>query len=385
LNKLSRQKQIPLKWLIGLSAALLLIILVAGLRPRWFQLSNNVAWITDQPGLRFGSYGVAYTHPLNDLIEENISDAEGFSIEIALKPARYRGRRYKIILALHNGKDAEQLIVAQYLSSLIVMNGDDYAYTKKIKRVTLDVASLSPKTRFMTITTGEKGTNVYFDGKPAGARKNLRLKMPTIAKTRLLIGNSVYGKHPWQGDIFGLALYNYPLSSKEAALHFNKWSKERNFSFAGNENPFILYLFDEKRGTKAHDRAAGNYHLEIPSRPKILQKKILVLPVDAFRLKISSIADIIINLAGFIPFGFVIFATFIRFGSAFEKHGLLITVALCFMVSLTIEILQAWIPSRSSSMLDLVLNTLGAWLGAFAYRFFNRWVYAAGIRPQAKG
>ncbi len=363
-----------------MSAALLLIILFAGLRPRWFHFSNNVAWITDQPGLRFSRFGIAYTNPFNDLIKENISDTDGFSIEIALKPASYRGRRYKIILALHGGKDAGQLIVGQWRSSLIVMNGDDYAYKKKIKRVVVAVASLSPKTRFMTITTGEKGTHVYLDGKAVGARKDLRLKMPTRAKTRLLIGNSVYGKHPWQGDIFGLAFYNYPLSSQEAALHYDKWFKERNFSFAGNENPFVLYLFDETGGTKAHDRAAGNYHLEIPSKPKILQREILVLPVDAFRLKIDSIADIIINLVGFIPFGFVLFTTIIRFGSAFEKHGLLITVALCFMVSLTIELLQAWIPSRNSNMLDLVLNTLGAWLGAFAYRFFDRWVYAAGIR-----
>jgi hypothetical protein len=378
LNNLPRQKQIPLKWLIGLSAALLLIILAAGLRPKWYHLSNNVAWITDQPGLRFSRYGIAYTNPFNDLSAENISDPDGFSIEIALKPASYRGRRYKIIVALHDGKDAEQLIMGQWRSWIIVMNGDDYAYRKKTNRIAVDAASLSPKTRFMTITTGEKGTKIYFDGKPVGAKKDLTLKMPTNGKTRLLIGNSVYGKAPWQGDIFGLALYNYPLSSQEAAFHFNKWSKERNFSFARNENPFVLYLFDEKGGTKAHDRAAGNYHLEIPPKPKILQKEILVSPEDAFKFTRSSIADIIINLAGFIPFGFVLFATFIRFGGAFEKHGLLITVALCFMVSLTIEILQAWLPSRSSHMLDLVLNTLGALIGAVSCRLFRRRVFQKG-------
>jgi len=83
LNNLPRQKKIPLKWLIGLSVAFLLIILVAGLRPKWFQLSNNVAWITDQPGLRFSRFGIAYTNPFNDLIKENISDTDGVSIEIA--------------------------------------------------------------------------------------------------------------------------------------------------------------------------------------------------------------------------------------------------------------------------------------------------------------
>jgi VanZ family protein len=45
-------------------------------------------------------------------------------------------------------------------------------------------------------------------------------------------------------------------------------------------------------------------------------------------------------------------------------HGVIIAAALCFSVSLLIEIVQAWMPSRSSASLDLLLNTLGALIGA---------------------
>ena len=69
------------------------------------------------------------------------------------------------------------------------------------------------------------------------------------------------------------------------------------------------------------------------------------------------------------PLGFVLIATFVKAGGFFERHGALIAIFLCFAVSLTIEILQAWMPSRSSDCLDLVLNTLGAILGVIAYRF----------------
>ena len=79
--------------------------------------------------------------------------------------------------------------------------------------------------------------------------------------------------------------------------------------------------------------------------------------------------DVIINFAGFIPLGFVFIATFVKTGGFFERHGALITVILCLTVSLTIEIFQAWMPSRSSDYLDLVLNTLGALLGVITYRF----------------
>jgi glycopeptide antibiotics resistance protein len=47
---------------------------------------------------------------------------------------------------------------------------------------------------------------------------------------------------------------------------------------------------------------------------------------------------------------------------------MLITMALCFAISLSIEIVQAWLPSRSSQTLDVILNTTGALIGAMIYR-----------------
>ncbi|MBW1717567.1 MAG: VanZ family protein [Deltaproteobacteria bacterium] len=38
-----------------------------------------------------------------------------------------------------------------------------------------------------------------------------------------------------------------------------------------------------------------------------------------------------------------------------------------FSLSLAREVLQSWIPSRSSDCLDLVLNTLGTLLGAMIF------------------
>jgi glycopeptide antibiotics resistance protein len=48
----------------------------------------------------------------------------------------------------------------------------------------------------------------------------------------------------------------------------------------------------------------------------------------------------------------------------------LISVSVCLTVSLFIEVFQAWVPSRSSSSLDLMLNGFGGWLGTVTYRRF---------------
>ncbi len=80
-----------------------------------------------------------------------------------------------------------------------------------------------------------------------------------------------------------------------------------------------------------------------------------------------NIKDIIINLLGFIPFGFVLSATLSKLGGMFRKYGIFLAVGVCFAVSLVIEVTQAWIPSRNSDLLDLVFNTSGGWIGAVIY------------------
>jgi hypothetical protein len=385
LNNLPIQKQIPLKWLIGLSVVFLFIILAAGLKPRGFRLANNVRWIKDQAGIRFSRFGIAFTNPFNDSSPAKFSGTDDFSLEIALKPAGYRGHRFKFILALHNGKDSEQLVMGQWRSWLVVMNGDDYAYRRKTKRISVEVAnavSASPTARLVTITSGKEGTQIFLDGKHLRTQKDLVLKMPSGGNARLLLGNSVYVRHPWQGDIYGLALYRHTISSQEAADHFQRWAEDRSFSYAEYANAFALYLFDEMAGTAAFDHAGGNRHLEIPSRMQVLEKRFLAPPWKGFRFNRSYIADMIINYFGFIPFGFILFATLVRLGGAFEKHGVLITVAFCFSVSLALEIVQAWIPLRSSHMLDLLLNTLGGWSGVISYRLIQK---VKGQRSKVKG
>jgi hypothetical protein len=355
--------------LSGLSLVILSGILFFGLRPKGFRFSNNVNWLTDKPGIRFGSYGMAYTDLSNQKIKSDISEASGFSIEIAIKPEPFNQEGFKFILVFHDGSDRDQLLIGQYRSSLIIMNGDDYSNRRKTKRVGVNQVFQSLKEILLSITTGEEGTNVYIDGLLIKRKRDLKLEISHGGETlRLILGNSVYGNNFWRGDIFGLACYGHELTSEQVELHFDKWSKERKFSFAELENPFLLYFFDEKKGEMAIDHANGNHHLKIPKRIHILEKRILNLRWIGLELNKSFIKDLIINLVGFMPLGFILSATFIQFGGIFKKRVILIPVVLCFTISLIIEVAQGWIPSRSSQFLDLMLNTSGALIGAMTYK-----------------
>jgi hypothetical protein len=357
---------------------MLLVILFLGLNPKDFYLFNNVKWIADQNGISFGKYGMAYTDSSFSSFQSYFEFPKNLSLEIALKPEDMNDERFKFLLVLHNGEDSKQFLIGQWHSSIILMNGDDYNSKKGTKKIAVRDALLPQKISFITITSGEEGTKVYLDGQLAATKKDLFLKVPNeYAKARLIVGNSIYGRHSWKGDIYGLAIYGYTLTVKDAEFHFKRWSKERNFSFAKEDAPEVLYLFDEKVGELAYDQAGRDHHLKIPSIMRILKREILVTPWHGVKLNRPFLQDIIINILGFIPLGFLLNVLFINMGGIVERHNCLITVSFCLVISLIIEIAQSWMPSRSSQMLDLMLNTFGALLGVMLYQFYLRFYQKA--------
>src|SRR5690606_2292372 len=77
----------------------------------------------------------------------------------------------------------------------------------------------------------------------------------------------------------------------------------------------------------------------------------------------SLALDVALNFAGFLPFG-VAFALVLRTRRGGGFKVLIVTTLAGCGLSLFIELGQAWIPSRDSSLRDLVLNTVGAAVGA---------------------
>jgi hypothetical protein len=363
------QKQIPLSLIISLLVIAIFGILIFGLNPKDFYFSNNVIRMPGSTGIKFGKYGIAYTEPFFEAIQNKISEPSEFSFEICLKPENPEEGRFNFIIVLHNGKDSDQLLMAQWRTHIIFMNGDDYNYKKRIKRISIDTATIPKGIFYITVTTSKEGTKIYLNGQLLRKKKDLKLKIPNEGmKPRLILGNSVYGRDSWNGTIYGLAFYQYELTSHNVSLHYNQWLKEKNFSFVKRENPYSLYVFDGNSSLWCLDHSGLNNHIIIPSRMKILKKKFLDMPTDFFDFVSRHTQDVILNLIGFIPFGFILAGALIRLDSSIGKHSQLIAVIIGFLLSLTIESIQSWIPSRDSNMLDLILNSFGTLIGATIYR-----------------
>ena len=83
--------------------------------------------------------------------------------------------------------------------------------------------------------------------------------------------------------------------------------------------------------------------------------------------------DFIINTLGFIPLGFLTMALLAEMQPVGRRHHLAWTLAFCLAVSLAIEILQYFfLPGRTSSLYDVIANTMGALLGGILEDCENR-------------
>jgi glycopeptide antibiotics resistance protein len=127
-----------------------------------------------------------------------------------------------------------------------------------------------------------------------------------------------------------------------------------------------VYLLNEHTGSVVRNQIARGIDLSIPERYTLPHQLFLQPFWTEFRPRLSYWRDVLINVLGFMPLGFVFFGYWSSV-RPIRRAALAVTV-LGFGVSLLIEVLQASIPTRSSGTTDLITNTLGTFIGVLLFR-----------------
>jgi len=123
------------------------------------------------------------------------------------------------------------------------------------------------------------------------------------------------------------------------------------------------FRFDEGKGHVVHNQVDPSTNLLIPERFFVFHEQFLELPWDEFQAGCIIGGTSRSNVVGFIPLGFLFSGVFLC-GWKESKRATRLTIVLGFLVSLTIEVLQAFLPTRDSGVTDLITNTFGTALGA---------------------
>jgi hypothetical protein len=363
----------------GLLAACLVVlgaILHAGLSPYDFFVPNRVSWSEGTPGLRFDRQGIAAT---SESLEAFASGhAAPVSVEVWLRRGASPPADGGVVLALGDGEGMAPLLLAQWQSSFYLRFPTFQDGVLVEQTLSLKDDFPEAESRFVAFAAGAGGSRAYVEGVPVASPALPRSPAPEASslRGRLVLGSRIQACRGWIGRVDGLALYRRDLSREEIVAHAARARRGGVRSLSGEPGLFALYAFDEGSGARARDLVGGAGDLVIPRRYRPLDLGLLQLhPTVAGRP--VSLADAVVNVAGFVPVGLLLVWALHRWTALRRPSVFWIATGLGFSLSLMIETTQAVLPSRVSAAADLALNSAGSALGAL--------LALAAVRVQREG
>lgn len=362
---------IPHDLLKSICLAILLITLTAGLWPFNFFPRNKVTWLPDRDGVHFYGQGMIMGSDLNQERQKSLFDNRSITLAFRLRPALETSSAPSI-LTLYDGKTPDILAVRQWRSHMVIWSRTDETAARKRGKPYQEMgfrgALLKDQDVLITVTSGAEGSAFYLNGQPGKTYPRHRLlAAEPSGKVRLILGNSPTGESYWTGDIAGLAIYDRTLTPDEVFRDYQSWLQ--NDSSAIKQEPGLigLYPFYERNGGMIHNVVNPDETLTIPETFKPVRRKLLVPPWPDFQWNWSFVQDMTVNLLGFIPAGFFFAALLLRATRQKRLTVYVITAILGAGLSLFIELTQAWLPTRDSSLTDMVCNAAGTILGIAIY------------------
>lgn len=342
--------------LILACASVMAITLAAGLWPFSFHPKNRVEWMPAKGGLRFSGSGMA----VSDGKFSGMSDDKGVSIELWIEPSQSWDS--STILSFYEPKTLPLIQIRQ--------SGDDLVFTtsrgpeehpRKLRNVFVDHAFRKGEAVFVVFTSTGNIFEVYVNGELKKTVKKMQLKGTDFAGT-LVVANAPYGNLSWHGIFRELAFYERALRADEVKRDYAAWRNKEGIR-PRREVAQTLYVFDASDGGVVHNLGKAGPDLLIPRTYAILEPGFLVPFWKEFSATPEYAKDLAINIFGLVPLGSCFAALFAwLYGS---RRSFWYTTLLGFCASLTIELLQAFMPTRFSGTTDLLTNTSGTALGAW--------------------
>jgi len=340
--------------------ALLASLLVAGLFPFNFLPANQVSWLQGTRGVRFYGYGeVRALQTAPGDLTDSAEAGSGTTVELWIG-CEGAGPEVSGVLAVYHSRDRKPFAIEQSMTDLILGGVvRDPQGRPEFRHMSLDEVLDAGAQHFVTITTSKDGTTIYLEGEPRKAYPSVELTRDNFDGI-LLLGQTPHGHQEWHGDVRGLAIYWKVLTPDEVAANYEAWRRGDWRELRTRAPAAAIYPFDERSGALVHNRGNRGGDLAIPLRLHALDPVMLAVPSHH---DLTNVSDITLNIAGFVPFGGMV-VVYLKNRRWSNAKAVMAAVAAGLVISLLIELLQVLLPSRDSSLLDVINNTLGSGIGA---------------------
>lgn len=352
---------VPALFLTAMCWVVLCGLLVAGLWP-FHAPRNKVSWLSDGNGILFGDYGSLLS--AGGFKKRNSTG--GVCLEIWLEPKVIDDSG--TILSFYSPEHRSTSFALRQSLDDVALQRENLTdkLRSKISRIYADHVFRRGKTVFLTISSGERGTSIYVNGALVRMSRDFRFTSEDLTG-KLVVGNSSVTTDTWSGKLKGLAIYARDLTANQAMQNYQSWVGSGQPGVPVADEVIASYLFNEGGGNDVHNSVDAATDLVIPEHFFVLHEPFLARPWNEYYAGWSYWKDIGVNIAGFIPLGFLFCAYFSKLRGI--DHPAAVTVTFGFAVSLTIEVLQAFLPTRNSGMTDLITNSVGTGFGAVLWRW----------------
>jgi hypothetical protein len=342
---------------------ILIVFAFAGLSP-FRAPKNGVTWIRAEDGLRFSGDSVVISE---QLFATPSQLAEGCSVELWFQSSNNTGS--STMLDFYQAQLKHQFTIRQIGNSLIQVATTD---TTGVRMVDWDHTFFPGERTLVTVTSGVGGTTLYMDAVAVAAAPHFRIQSSDCSG-QLLLGEGAVSYNDWNGDVFGVAVCVCTLSEQTVRDDFAAWRSGRRTDLG--DEAVALFTFGERSGAIAHNDVPGQPALIIPATFQVQGHPFLEKPRADLGNGIDW-KDLAINVVGFVPFGFFLSASIAS--ARWAGWSWVASFLGGALVSLTIEVLQWYLPTRDSSLTDVVTNVVGTMCGTAAYRFL---VWAERAEP----
>lgn len=332
----------------------LFITLSFGLYPKDFGSHHKPA--IDQDGhLGFTKYSLASaklnfpSRPVSDTYLQNLN----INIALTIPVVPNHGNHFTVLFSIHDSAGYNRMLLGQWKSTLVVMSGTDYRNQDKKPRLTASLKSVNgyvyPEAIRVVIEANPTATSLIINDQLIASNPDY-IPVWTADEHTVSLGNIPSRKQGWTGSLSTFDLNASNCVSKAVELHNESCEDTYTLSL----NKLLASASDTNQSPNKSDNnmtSAWTLHpaYSLHSAEWLSIKSLVNIRSTAF------LNDVAINFLGFIPLALTTFAfTFSRY-----KHSttILLSIVVTITVSVLIESLQIYIPSRTSSLVDLIVNS----------------------------
>ncbi len=346
---------------------------------------NGTAWIQKTNGIEFLKAGkIISTSPAESLYDQMLSGS-GFSLEVWAAPENTEQSGPARIVSYSLDHRQRNFTLGQSQQNLIVrLRTSETDKNGIYPHMVVDNVFHSTNPYHLTVTYDFSRQRIYVNGQIRAEKTTLGGDFSNWDPSHyLLLGNEVTGERPWAGELFYVSIYNRVLEPHEVHHNFMTGASwEPDFQPKTDlisSGLVVRYFFDEHTGDIIKD-SSGNVRpldLYIPEKLNPSKKQLLTFSF----LQFANIQDTILNIILFIPFGFLLSGAVQK-----KQYSLVNTFFIVLIIgtlfTISIESIQYFLLTRTSSLIDVMNNILGTIVGVILFRSWKKLLRSQGQQLQ---